>query len=1328
MVDEATYTPNPKSVTAEPDPEPTPEPCEGCANALMTGEMLNTGDWLESSNGRYRLYLQGDGNLVLRDQQDGQALWSSKTNGQGATRLVLQGDSNLVLYTAANAAVWSSSTVGSGANELRLNDDGTLALYQGAGVVWSVPSDSNEGNGGGKIESKQGSFSWDGTPVDYTSTGGLTNGGLKPTPANTGDYEIVSFGASHGGGSGKVDEYFDQNKMNNQGFQAIGVRGEEDKKVEMWVRKNGGQDEIDIPADARAYDFLVLDGNDIQIDLGSIKFDTVRSSGDSYQVPNPGGYGLKILSYFSDDSAELSDIGNGTLVFQEWGFGDGDGFSTALYAPGQEPPANIDVIYHDGGGRQYVGLMATYEGSPADDGAAADSDGDGIEDESDNCPARANANQADADGDGIGDVCDSDNGGSDGDTVDAGTLNNKIMAGYQGWFNADGDGAGRKWRHWADGSGSTPNADNITIDMWPDLREYDADELFDTSFKYSNGANAGLYSAYTPKTVERHVKWMQDYGIDGVFVQRFINEALHMRGMRDRVLQNVRAGAEKYGRVFANMYDISGGNADSLVNDIKNDWKHLVDDLRITESSRYLHHNGRPVLSIWGFNCNRRPGTASQALELIRWLTTDAPAKYRVTVKLGVDNDWRTDSADWQAAYRSADIISPWAVGRYGDNNGADRFRSNNIEPDLADLNSANIDYMPVVFPGFSWWNLKGEKFNHIKRNGGRFLWRQFYNAIDAGSNMVYVAMFDEVDEGTAIYKVAENDSQTPTTGRFVTLDQDGENLPSDWYLRLTGEATKMLRNQIGLTTTIPISPGDTGDPVNQKPMADAGSNQDVFEGDAVTLNGGSSSDPDGHVVSYSWKQIDGTSVKLSNSGSKMATFAAPAVGKSGDSLTFRITVTDDGGLTDSATCVVEVSRKPVSDSDGDGVPDDQDEFPYNADESVDTDGDGEGNNADTDDDNDGMPDAWELTYGLNPLKDDAAADLDEDDVSNINEFEAGTAPDHAEGNLKPDTPELLLPENGATVGLAPQFETDAFSDPNDNDDHRFTQWMVTRAFDGVCVFDVTTNSSLTSLTLPKQILEEETEYLWKARYLDNHKMPSEWSEEREFISGPADHDTDKNGVPDVQEVADTLDLDADGSSDIAQTDIKCVSMPFGEEEDQICISIKDAQNVEAIVSLEVQDPADPDLSSATNGKPNYFEFGLLDFKVLVANPGDETTLTIYLSRPAYDKGNIFKYDPVNQIWSDYSAYAEFSAGRREVNLTLRDDGFGDADGIENGIIVDPLAFGSETDPSGGSSDSPVEELLDGILPDDLSCFITAAAAQSADSGQRSLRQDFGGA
>lgn len=391
------------------------------------------------------------------------------------------------------------------------------------------------------------------------------------------------------------------------------------------------------------------------------------------------------------------------------------------------------------------------------------------------------------------------------DEVDPTTLDNKIMAGYQGWFAASGDGAGYGWIHWS--NGATPDADNITIDLWPDMREYDADELFETNFVYPDLTNAGLYSAYTKKTVERHVKWMKDYGIDGVFVQRFLGSTARRRDLRDTVLQNVRYAAEKYGRVFTNMYDISGGDANTMVEWIKNDWMHLVDDLKITESPNYLNHNGRPVLSIWGFGFADRPGTPAIADEIVQWLTVDAPGKYLVTLKAGVNNTWQSHSAEWQAVYEKFDIISPWAVGRYDDNTGADNFRATYIEPDLATTKSKNIDYMPVVFPGFSWYNLKEgtSPLNKRPRNGGKFLWHQFYNAVDAGCNMIYVAMYDEVDEGTAIYKLAENKNQIPTSGKFVTLDIDGYKIPGDWYLRLTGEASKMLRGDIPLTSGIPI-------------------------------------------------------------------------------------------------------------------------------------------------------------------------------------------------------------------------------------------------------------------------------------------------------------------------------------------------------------------------------------------------------------------------------------------------------------------------------------------------------------------------------------------
>lgn len=395
--------------------------------------------------------------------------------------------------------------------------------------------------------------------------------------------------------------------------------------------------------------------------------------------------------------------------------------------------------------------------------------------------------------------------GSSQDVVDPTTLNHKIMAGYQGWFGAPGDGSGHSWIHWG---GPTINAENITIDMWPDLREYDEDELFATEFVYDDLSNAGLFSSYTSKTVDRHVKWMKDYGIDGVFVQRFISSALSRTAQRDTVLQNVRNASERHGRVFANMYDMSGGNPNSFAEDVINDWKHLVDDLKITESPNYLFHNGLPVLSLWGVHAGNSKDiiTASMWAELLQWFTVDAEEKYRVTLKAGVNNAWKDDSQAWQDVYDHFEFISPWAVGRYSDNNGADNFRNKYFAADLNETASRDMEYIPVVFPGFSWANLyPGKTLNQIPRRGGDFLWHQMYNAIDAGCNMVYVAMFDEVDEGTAIFKLAENSSQTPTTGRFVTLDMDGITLPSDWYLRLTGAASKMLRGEIPLTSTIPI-------------------------------------------------------------------------------------------------------------------------------------------------------------------------------------------------------------------------------------------------------------------------------------------------------------------------------------------------------------------------------------------------------------------------------------------------------------------------------------------------------------------------------------------
>lgn len=86
------------------------------------------------------------------------------------------------------------------------------------------------------------------------------------------------------------------------------------------------------------------------------------------------------------------------------------------------------------------------------------------------------------------------------------------------------------------------------------------------------------------------------------------------------------------------------------------------------------------------------------------------------------------------------------------------------------------------------------------------------------------------------------------------------------------------------------------------------------------------------------------------------------------------------------------------TDRDGDRVSNDQDAFPDNANESLDTDGDGIGNNADQDDDADGIPDSYEQKNGLDALNpDDANSDSDNDSLTALQEYQAGSNPQKAD-------------------------------------------------------------------------------------------------------------------------------------------------------------------------------------------------------------------------------------------------------------------------------------------------------------------------------------------
>ncbi len=389
------------------------------------------------------------------------------------------------------------------------------------------------------------------------------------------------------------------------------------------------------------------------------------------------------------------------------------------------------------------------------------------------------------------------------------SYNGLVMAGYQGWFRAEGDGSGSKRFAYGSPSGSS-------IDMWPDVSEYE--KTYDTPFKLANGQAAKFFSSNDKSTIDLHFRWMQQYGLDGVFMQRFFGNAKGRDLVSLSILKDAFEAASKYERGIGIMYDLSGlGGSNEDCSALIEDWKYLVDQLKVTNQAgkkTYIHHHGKPLVTIWGVGFPDRPyNIRNIGLEkFIDFLKND-PVYGGCSVMIGVPMAWRTLNADCindpylHELIKKVDVVLPWAVQRYSPllHNDMDRFRDNTLE-DIKWCKENHVDYASCIYPGFSWHNLSKHEFpddvkpvGSIPRQGGRFYWQQIATAINAGASMLYIAMFDEVNEGTAIFKGSDN---PPVGGETAFITMDGK--PSDHYLWLTGEAAKMLRNEKALTLKMP--------------------------------------------------------------------------------------------------------------------------------------------------------------------------------------------------------------------------------------------------------------------------------------------------------------------------------------------------------------------------------------------------------------------------------------------------------------------------------------------------------------------------------------------
>lgn len=379
----------------------------------------------------------------------------------------------------------------------------------------------------------------------------------------------------------------------------------------------------------------------------------------------------------------------------------------------------------------------------------------------------------------------------------------KSVTGYQIWF-ATGDDKGG-WVHW---NGGTPPANGkVSFEVYPDVTEYDEEDLAQTDFaNLGNGEPAKLFNSANAGVINTHFKWMKDYGIDGVAVQRFIGGIGRViLDSEDAYPLRVKKAAEETERIFYICYDISSNLEDTWTDVIKFDWVYNVEKThKLTESSAYAKVGNKPVVQIWGPGFTSRPGTAQQTIELINFL------KERGCYVIGgVPTAWRTEREDskpnFMAAYNAFDMLSPWMVGRMSDKSGADSRYNNYMKPDKAHCDSKGIDYMPVLFPGFAWSQWNPGSPNEAPRSAGEFMWHQSVNIKKLGVDNMYFAMFDEYDEGTAIMKNATDWSMIPTDQYFLTSSADGYWLSSDFQLRVAGASIEMLKGKREVTTNVPV-------------------------------------------------------------------------------------------------------------------------------------------------------------------------------------------------------------------------------------------------------------------------------------------------------------------------------------------------------------------------------------------------------------------------------------------------------------------------------------------------------------------------------------------
>lgn len=522
----------------------------------------------------------------------------------------------------------------------------------------------------------------------------------------------------------------------------------------------------------------------------------------------------------------------------------------------------------------------------------------------------------------------------------------------------------------------------------------------------------------------------------------------------------------------------------------------------------------------------------------------------------------------------------------------------------------------------------------------------------------------------------------------------------------------------------------------NSPPVANAGPNQNVNEGVVVTLNGSNSSDPDDGIASYLWTQTGGQSVTLSSTTAIQPTFTSPNVGPGGESLTFQLRVTDNGGLQSTDNCTVTISwinDPPVANAGTDQT----------VDEGVLVTLDGS-NSSDPDD---GIASySWSQTAGPSVTLSNTAAvkptftspsvgaggvaltfQLSVTDASGVARTDTcnvnvtnGNIPPVADAGTDQTVNEWTIvtldgsgssdPDDGIASYLWEQTGGTSVTLSNNTDfQPSFTapdvgpggesltfQLTVTdngglKSTDDAIVNVSFVNVPPTANAGPDQTVDEgatvmldgidsndpdggQLNYLWEQTGGTSVTLSDVTAMQPTFVTPLLA--SGSTGMTFRLTVEDSGGLQASSNVSITVNDNGITGFPADVLTFESFTGEPMGIKLEGSGNITALYAIDPNSIGDTVGMPENLIFGLIDLEIKAVNPGDTVSVTIYLPQPVPEDYGWYQYSST-QGWTDYSAGAVFNAARDQVTITLTDGGVGDDDGVVNGIIVDPSGAGT---------------------------------------------------